>query len=63
MTLSCELTMEPAGAARLRQMAPWLILLVIGALLMMPGIIYELGERPSGDQHYRPTLTSALQSR
>ena len=60
MVPRCELATEPAAAARLRRVAPWLILLAIGALLMVPGILFELGERPSGA---RPTLTSALQSR
>ena len=63
MTLSCELMMEPAGAARLRWTAPWLVMLVIGALLMVPGTLYDIGDGHSGDQDHRPTLTSALYSR
>lgn len=65
MTLTWQLTKEPAGAARLRQVAPWLIVLSVGAALLVPGILFELGQRPSGDQSLHSTVaaTAASQSR
>lgn len=56
MTPNCELTRESAGAARLCRMAPWLILLAIAALMMVPGILFELGKRPAGDAGRIATL-------
>lgn len=55
MTPIRALTTDRAAAVRLRRMAPWLILLAIGVLLMVPGILFELGHDPS--QGRRPLTT------
>lgn len=48
MAPTIALTREPGVAVRLRRMAPWLIVLAIGALLMVPGIVLEPDVKRSG---------------
>jgi hypothetical protein len=59
MTPIRPLTTEPTAAARLRRMAPWLILLAIGVSLMVPGIVFEFGHHPSEERRPLTTVPTA----
>ena len=44
MTLNSKIVHDPPAARRFRLLAPLVVLLVLAALLMMPGILAERGD-------------------
>jgi len=44
MTLESNIVTEPPATRRLRRLAPWVLLLMLVALIVAPGIITELND-------------------
>jgi hypothetical protein len=45
MTLNSKIVHDPPAARQFRLLAPLVVLLVLAALLMMPGILAERGDK------------------